>query len=123
MTFNVLSTELDLNLLDADTLEKFDILTEKISKDIADKNRYEGLSKADGMRVQIKLIDEFLDNLFGEGTAEKVFEGNNSDLARRLDAFAAVMQASQNTAGTIQGITAKYGFNRIQNRATRRAKK
>lgn len=110
-----------LNLLDADTVEKFDTLTAKIGRDIQEPTQYNGLSNADGMRLQCRLVDEYLDNLFGAGTAEKVFGDNKSDLGLRLDAFANCVNVSRDVDSEIAGIASKYGFNRVLNREQKRA--
>ena len=42
--------DLELDLMDADVVEKFEDLNKWIVKKIQDPNAYEGLSTADGMR-------------------------------------------------------------------------
>lgn len=112
--------ELELNLLDADVLEKFESLNKGIIKKIQDPKAYEGLSTADGMRYQCACVNEYFDELFGAGTAEAVF-GKNNDLGIRMDGFALVNSKSGEAKTFMDDITEKYGIERVQNRAQRRA--
>ena len=112
--------ELELNLLDADVVEKFEELNQEIIKKIQDPNAYEGLSTADGMRYQCTCVNEYFDELFGAGTAEKVFHKNNN-LGIRMEGFAQVTALSGEAKAFMDDLSAKYGSGRVQNRQQRRA--
>lgn len=111
--------ELELNLLDADILEKYEKLNSEIVQKINEKSQYENISTADGMRKQCRYVDEFFDKLFGDGTAEKIFGGGN-DLKIRLEAFSQVSSAGNNVRSEIDTISSKYGAGRVVNREQRR---
>lgn len=111
--------DLELDLLDADVLEKYERLNEEIVKKIQEPTQYEGISTADGMRKQCRYVDDFFDKLFGAGTANNIFGGGNN-LGIRMDAFAKVSAASNNIRGELTAISDKYGVGRIQNREQRR---
>lgn len=116
---NVNGIDLDLNLLDADILEKYEKLNKEIVEKINEKTQYENISTADGMRLQCKYVDEFFDGLFGDGTATKLF-GNGHDLRIRMEAFAQVSSQGNSARTEIETITSKYGVGRIMNREQRR---
>lgn len=118
-TITINGIDLELDLLDADVLEKYEHLNEEIVKKIQEPTQYEGISTADGMRKQCRYVDEFFDKLFGAGTAQQVFGGGNN-LGVRMDAFAQVSAASNNIRGELTSISDKYGVGRIQNREQRR---
>lgn len=112
--------DLELDLMDADVVEKFEDLNKWIVKKIQDPNAYEGLSTADGMRYQCSCVNEYFDELFGTGTAEKVFKKNNN-LGIRMEGFAQVTALSGEAKTFMDGLSAKYGSGRVQNRQQRRA--
>lgn len=118
-TITINGIDLELNLLDADVLEKYENLNAEIVNKIQEPTQYQGISTAEGMRKQCRYVEEFFDKLFGAGTAEKVFGGGN-DLAVRMDAFAQVAAASKGIRGQLTSISDKYGVGRIQNREQRR---
>ena len=112
--------DLELDLMDADVVEKFEDLNKWIVKKIQDPNAYEGLSTADGMRYQCTCVNEYFDKLFGAGTAEKVFH-KNSNLGIRMEGFAQVTALSGEAKTFMDDLSAKYGSGRVQNRQQRRA--
>ena len=114
------NVELELNMLDADVVEKYENLMTKVKEDISNPANYEGLSNADSMRYQVKVVDTFFDDLFGTGTASKVFPHNN-DLGLRLEAFGQVSEVSNDASDQVSAIVNKYNPQRVQNREQRRA--
>jgi hypothetical protein len=84
---NINGVTLQLDLLDADVVEKFEGLMDKYRADINSPD--EGLSNADQMRRQIRLTDQLFDDVFGEGSAARIFEGvKPGNLMARLNAVA-----------------------------------
>lgn len=112
-------TDLELDLLDADIMEKYQNLNDEIVQRIQEPTQYEKISTADGMRKQCRYVDEFFDRLFGAGTAGRLFGGGNN-LGVRMDAFAKVAAASEGLHGELDAISNKYGVGRLQNREQRR---
>lgn len=113
------NVELELNLLDADIMEKFENLNNEIQVKIQDPAIYAGKSNADCMRVQCRLIEEYVDKLFGAGTANRIFPSGN-DLGIRMDGFGKITQMSESANQEINELSSKYA-NRARNRAERRA--
>lgn len=118
-TIKINGIDLELDLLDADVLEKYEHLNKEIVRKIQEPTQYDSISTADGMRKQCRYVDEFFDKLFGDGTAQKVFGGGNN-LGVRMNAFAQVSAASKNIRQELTSISDKYGIGRIQNREQRR---
>lgn len=84
---NINGVTLQLDLLDADVVEKFEGLMDKYRADINSPD--EDLSNADQMRRQIRLTDQLFDDVFGEGSAARIFEGvKPGNLMARLNAVA-----------------------------------
>ena len=70
----VLNVELNFDFADADDLERFEKEypeTEKRLQEI----KWDNAKASETIRSFCKVIFEFFDKLFGEGTAEKVFKG------------------------------------------------
>lgn len=107
--------ELELDLMDADVMEKYEKLNQEIVEKVKEPSQYKGLSNAEGMRLQCRCVDDFFDKLFGAGTAQKVFGGGNN-LGIRLDAFAQVSQMSGDIDKRVNELTSKYGVGRIDRR-------
>ena len=119
---NVNGTELELDLMDADVMEKFENLCGEIADKIQEPTQYEGLSGAESMRKQCRYVDRFFDDLFGEGTAKAIFHGKMR-LDEHMEAFALVTSQRARMEEDVQAIASKYGVHRLQNREARRASK
>lgn len=114
-SITVNGVELELDLMDADVMEKYEKLNQEIVEKVQEPSQYHGLSNAEGMRLQCRHVDRFFDSLFGAGTAQKLFGGGNS-LGMRLDAFAQVSQMSSDIDKRVNELTSKYGIGRIDRR-------
>lgn len=116
---NINGVDLELDLLDADVVEKFEKLNSQIVEDIKNPNNYADKSTADSMRFQCRLIDNYFNELFGAGTSEKVF-GDNNKLDIRIDAFGQVSVESNQAKMFMDSAVEKYNPGRVQNRQQRR---
>lgn len=112
--------ELELDLMDADVVEKFDNLNAEIAAEIKNPEHYEGLSNADCMRVQCRMVDSYFDRLFGEGTAGRIFPKRNN-LGDRMEAFGQTVSMAREQSSIVDSMTEKYTGKRVQNREQRRA--
>lgn len=130
---NINGIELEADITDADVIDKYEQLVNKVVENVQEPKQYVGLSNSDGIRLQCRHIGNFFDALFGSGTAKEVFRGSNS-LSLHIDAFGQVAQLFNNARDEIQSIASKYGAERLQgrqqiggvspkNRAQRRATK
>lgn len=108
--------ELEFDLLDADMAEKYEKAYRKMQKDVA--NIPKNLSLAENIRKQCKLIFNFFDEVFGEGTSKKIFE-NKTNLRECIKAVEAIIDHVNKDTEEANKIINKYS----PNRATRRANK
>lgn len=111
-TVNINGVDLTLDLLDADVMEIYEDLNKRVVEDIQEPAQYEGKKSADQMRLQCRIVDKFFDDLFGEGTALKLFNGNNN-LGDRMDAYGKVAHMSEDNSKRLNNIAEKYGVGRI----------
>lgn len=76
------------NILDADTMTTFDAAEKKLWKSLNDyeaSNAKDGKITAEGVREECRIIDTFMDDVFGSGAAKEMF-GEGFDLAKRTKA-------------------------------------
>ncbi len=111
----ICNQELELDLFDADTMEKYESAMNKVLKTSKDLKEGSGMSNADGIREMCGIVKEFFDELFGTGTAEKLFKGKNN-LAICMDAFGIVSAEAGKMKGQVNSIVNKYDMNRAQRR-------
>lgn len=113
---NINGVALDMDVLDADVMERYETLCQNLMDKIGDKSAYEGKSTSEGMKYQCRAVDRFFDKMFGEGTADALFGGNNN-LGKRLDAFGQVVSTvNENAQTSVSDIKDKYGMGRIEKR-------
>lgn len=112
--------EVDFSFTDADCLERLEKAAKKV-KEKAEAGEKEKLSLSESIRKECKIINEFLDETFGEGIAEKVFKGKN-DLQEHMELFEDVMNAKIEMTKATQNLydNLEYKAKYMPNRETRR---
>ena len=104
--------ELDIDFTDADILEKIEsgskIVYEK-TKELKGKE----YQLAEGIRQECKILKEFLDYVFGEGTSQKLF-GNKDSLHLCLKAFEDIINEKEKQVKSINDLVSKYSPDRVQ---------
>ncbi len=112
--------EVDFSFTDADCIERLENAAKKVKEKSELKDKEEiSLSKA--IREECNIIDEFFDEVFGDGIAEKIFKGKK-DLQEHMELFTDIMNAKIETTKATQNLydslenKAKY----MPNRETRR---
>lgn len=112
---NVLGVELELDLFDADQLEKYEKECKIVADRIREKGQYAGKSTADSIRFQCKVVNDFFDTMFGHGTAEKIFRGK-SNIKDHMEAFGIVTKEAENSNAEFMQVLDKYTPNRAERR-------
>lgn len=115
--------EVEFSFTDADDLEKLENATKNV-KEKAENYKKKELSLSESIRKECEIIDEFLDEAFGEGTAQKVFK-NKKDLQEHMELFEDVMNAKINATKNFQGLydNLEYKTKYMPNRENRRHSK
>lgn len=105
----------DLNFLDADVLEKVEAASEKVVNEC--KKAGKAKKESEGVRIQCKAIAEFINELFGEGTAEKLIK-NGSNLFACINVFGEVIKAIEQSKieqnQEFEKLFSKYSVERIK---------
>ena len=115
--------EVDFSFSDADDLERLENSAKKV-KEISAEYEKKELSVSEAIREECKIINDFFDEVFGEGISEKLFNGKN-DLKEHIDLFKDIIDekvrqnnAFQNMYNNIE-YNSKYMPNREQRRYNR----
>ncbi len=104
-----------LDTLDPDVLERVENAAENvIAKVNASANCKKG---SESIRMQCEAVNEYLDTLFGKGTADKIF-GRKLNLKTALEVFSettdAINAESKSQETEIKKIVSKYTPNRVK---------
>lgn len=108
---NVNGTSLELDLMDADVMERYEAMNKKISEQVQNINNMPGTT-ADKMRKTCGMVRDYFDEIFGAGTAMQVF-GNSQKLDIYLEAFGVVASASNSLSDKVKNLTEKYSASRV----------
>lgn len=116
--------DLELDLLDADKMEKYqealNDVTTALQEAAQPQEQGQGLHVAESMRLQCQLTEKFIDQIFGNGTAEKCFPRKNH-LGDHLEAFTLICNQANIAVQQAKSTMNKYSGQRLQNRQQRRA--
>ena len=110
---NINDVELELDLMDADMAEKYEKAYRKMQRDVT--NFPNNLSLAENIRKQCKLIFNFFDEVFGEGTSKKIF-GNKTNLRECIKAVETLIDHVNKDTEEANKIINKYSPNRVERR-------
>lgn len=115
--------EVDFSFTDADDLKRLENAAKKV-KEKAEAGEKEELSLSESIKKECNIIDEFLDETFGEGIAKKIFKGKK-DLQEHMELFTDIMNAKIETTKATQNLydTLEYKAKYMPNRETRRHNK
>ncbi len=108
--------EVDFSFTDADCIERLENAAKKVMEQSKIDNKKE-MSLSEAIKEECKIIDEFFDEVFGEGISEKIFKGKK-DLQEHMELFTDIMNAKIETTKATQNLydtlesKAKYMPNR-----------
>lgn len=121
--FTVNGKELDYDIFDADKADAFENALNLVAQKMADlEKESEGMTYAQVIRIQCEAVADCFDNLFGEGTAVKIFNGT-VNLKIAMKAFEDLVMGVNKKKSEIEEMARKARTKFSGNRAQRRAKK
>ena len=109
--------EIEFDFLDADDVERLEKGYQKVIEE-TERHKEEELSMSEEIRIECQIIDEFLNYVFGEGTAEKLFNGKKS-LKAHTEVFQDILNEKLIYSRDIEAVYARYQPNREQRRKGR----
>lgn len=110
MTINGVNRDIDFT--DADLLEKIEEGSKKVY-DETEKIRNVNLKIAEGIRQECKILKDFIDYVFGEGTSKEWF-GEKDSLHLILQAFTDIINERDKQMNSINELASKYSPERVQ---------
>ena len=110
MTIN--DKNFDVDFTDADLIEKIEIGSKRVF-DETERIKNENFSVAEGIRQECKIIKDFLDYVFGEGTSKESF-GNKDSLNLCLKAFEDIINEKEKQVKSINDFVSRYSPDRVQ---------
>lgn len=121
-TITINGVDLELDLMDADEMERFERLNQECMDKVRNPKSYEGKPASAGIKWQCQCIKDFFDSFFGAGTATRLF-GTSNHLGKHFEAYAEVAAASRSLRGELDEIGKKYNIDRLSDRAGNRAQR
>lgn len=109
--------EVNFDFLDADDVERFEEEAKKVKEDCEIKNKKE-MTYAQIIREECKVIDNFFDNVFGNGVSFKIFRGKNN-LEEHIKAFGDIVNEKVEQQKRLQNTYNRYQPSREQRRQNR----
>lgn len=106
--------EVDFDFLDADDIERFENEAKRLLNK-CDEEVKKDYSSSETIKVQCRIIEEFIDNVFGEGLSEKIFIKRNN-LKEHLEIYEEIIKEKQQENSEMQNKFGKYQPNREQRR-------
>lgn len=104
--------------MDAAFAGPYEEATRRLQIEAAENQKKQYTSFADSIREQCAVVDEYFDNIFGEGTAARVFEGAEQHLMVHLQAVEDLTNWAQGERKKLNDFTNRY--TQRQNAAARR---
>lgn len=106
--------EVDFDFLDADDVERFEKAAKRVVEECQSKGKKE-MTHAEVIREECSIIEKFFDNVFGEGIAEKLFNGKKN-LNDHIKAFEDIINQKNEQQKDLQSTLNRYQPNREQRR-------
>ena len=106
------------DFMDAAFAGPYEEATRRLQIEAAANQKKQYTSFADSIREQCAVVDEYFDNIFGEGTAARVFEGAEQHLMVHLQAVEDLTNCAQGERKKLNDFTNRY--TQRQNAAARR---
>ena len=104
--------KLDIDFTDADFIEKIEIGSKKVYED-TEKLKQSEYTLAEGIRQECKILKDFIDYVFGNGTSEKLF-GSKDSLHLCMKAFEDIINEKNKQVKSINDLVDKYSPDRVQ---------
>ena len=106
--------ELEVNFFEAEFMEKVENCCKKVAEQAEEsKKTLKDLTFAEQIKGECQIIKDFFDEIFGDGTALKLF-GEKNDLMLCLSAFQELVEAKVKSQNEFNSLVSKYSPNRLK---------
>jgi hypothetical protein len=104
--------ELEVDFTDADFIDKIEKYAKEVSEQVELTKRKE-MGMAEFIRKECEIVRNFFDNVFGKGTAKKIF-GNKYSLSICISTFQQFIEAKLSQQKELEEIINKYSPERLK---------
>lgn len=106
--------ELDVDFTDADFIEKIEQAYKEVNEqtDKLQENK-NNLTPAEGIRQECKIVKDFFDYVFGDGTSKKIF-GEKNSLKMCIEAFEDILEERNKQMKNFNEKVSLYSPERLQ---------
>ena len=104
------NVDIDFNFLDADNVEKFENEAKKVVEKCQNTKTKE-MQYSEAIKMECNIVEEFIDNVFGQGISERIFEGKK-DLLEHIKVFQEIVDEKNNKQQELQNLYNRYAPNK-----------
>lgn len=118
--FEIMGVEFDIDILDADVMERLENAAEKIQKRVTEENEKKHTKSSEFIRVFNSLTEDFIDEVIGVGSSEQIFHGSQN-MMEHMKAYNGLFEAKNEAMKEVKEFTETFHNTYSPNRAARRA--
>lgn len=118
--FTIKGVDFDIDILDADVMERLEDAAEKIQKRVAEEKAKKYKKNSEFIRVFNSLTENFIDEVLGEGSSELIF-GGSQNMMEHMEAYNGIFAAKEEAMSAVTEFTETFQNTYSPNRAQRRA--
>lgn len=118
--FTIRGVDFDIDILDADVMERLEDAAEKIQKRVAEEKAKKYKKSSEFIRVFNGLTEKFIDEVLGEGSSELIF-GGSQNMMEHMEAYNGIFAAKEEAMSAVTEFTETFQNTYSPNRAQRRA--
>lgn len=118
--FTIRGVDFDIDILDADVMERLEDAAEKIQKRVAEEKAKKYKKNSEFIRVFNSLTENFIDEVLGEGSSELIF-GGSQNMMEHMEAYNGIFAAKDEAMNSVTEFTETFQNTYSPNRAQRRA--
>ena len=118
--FTIRGVDFDIDILDADVMERLEDAAEKIQKRVAEEKAKKYKKNSEFIRVFNGLTEKFSDEVLGEGSSELIF-GGSQNMMEHMEAYNGIFAAKEEAMSAVTEFTETFQNTYSPNRAQRRA--
>ena len=117
--FTIRGVDFDIDILDADVMERLEDAAEKIQKRVAEEKAKKYKKNSEFIRVFNGLTEKFIDEVLGEGSSELIF-GGSQNMMEHMEAYNGIFAAKEEAMSAVTEFTETFQNTYSPNRAQRR---
>ena len=118
--FTIRGVDFDIDILDADVMERLEDAAEKIQKRVAEEKAKKYKKNSEFIRVFNGLTEKFIDEVLGEGSSELIF-GGSQNMMEHMETYNGIFAAKEEAMSAVTEFTETFQNTYSPNRAQRRA--